>query len=72
MSAKRTHNTARLPVRIPQELLDDLDRFCAEKRITRSAFVRKAIETQINRDRIHEKCLRTRAALDDLHKQWAC
>jgi len=70
VSAPRTHNTARLPLRIPQELLDELDAHVADRSESRSDFVRRAIALQINRDQIHDKCLRARAALDDLGDQW--
>jgi len=71
VSKKRTHNTARLPLRIPQELLDDLNAHVADRGETRSDFVRRAIALQISRDQIHDKCQRTRAALDNLGEQWS-
>jgi metal-responsive CopG/Arc/MetJ family transcriptional regulator len=64
VSKQRTHNTARLPLRIPQKLLDDLDAYVAGKSITRSLFVRDAIAAALDRQRSQDRWAAARRAAD--------
>lgn len=65
MSAARTHNTARLPLRLPADLLADLRLHADEQGQTLSDLCRRALRAQIQRDRLDRRLHAAREAFRD-------
>jgi len=63
VSTNRTHNTARLPLRIPQELLEAITAHAAARSESRSDFARRALSTQISRDHTTDEARQAREAM---------
>ena len=60
MSSERTHATARLPLRLPADLLDQVTAHAAGRGEDRSEWVRRAMREQMVRDRISDEARRVR------------
>lgn len=65
MSLPRTHNCARLPLRLPAELLADLRAHAAARGETLSALCRRALEGQVARDRLTDRVQAAHEAFRD-------
>lgn len=65
MSPDRTHNSTRLPLRLPAALLAELRMHAEEQGETLSDFCRRALRSQIDRDRLTRRLQRAREAFRD-------
>lgn len=58
-------NTAKIAIALPKTLLEDVDRLAMEQKISRSRFIREAVQEALRLQREEEIRARIDAALDD-------
>ena len=58
-------NTAKIAIALPKSLLEDVDRLAAEQKVSRSRFIRDAVQEALRLQKEDEIRARIDAALDD-------